>query len=72
MAGQTFSVLVLSCVLVTIWWVLVGKGPGEPEDEEMRITHRWVLVEVVEEYMMEVMVEEERRVRLRAYEAQCD
>ena len=23
MASQTFGVLVLSCVLVTIWWVLV-------------------------------------------------
>ena len=33
-ASQTFGVLVLSCVLVTIWWVLVGGGLGEPEDEE--------------------------------------
>ena len=33
-ASQTFGVLVLSCVLVTIWWVLVGGGLGEPEDED--------------------------------------
>ena len=31
-ASQTFGVLVLSCVLVTIWLVLVGGGLGEPED----------------------------------------
>ena len=24
----------LSCVLVTIWWVLVGGELGEPEDED--------------------------------------
>ena len=33
-ASQTFGVLVLSCVLVTIWWVLIGGGLGEPEDED--------------------------------------
>jgi len=32
-ASQTFGVLVLSCILATIWWVLVGGGLGEPEDE---------------------------------------
>ena len=32
-ASQTFGILVLSCVLVTIWWVLIGGGLGEPEDE---------------------------------------
>jgi len=34
MASQIFGILVLSCVLVTIWWVLVGGGLGEPEDED--------------------------------------
>ena len=33
-ASQTFGVLMLSCVLVTIWWILVGGGLGEPEDED--------------------------------------
>ena len=33
-ASQTFGVLVLSCVLVTIWWALVGGGLREPEDED--------------------------------------
>jgi len=33
-AGHTFGVLVLSCVLVTIWWVLVGGELGEPEDDD--------------------------------------
>jgi len=33
-ANQTFDILVLSCVLVTIWWVLVGGGLGEAEDED--------------------------------------
>ena len=32
-ASQTFGVLVLSCVLVTIWWVLVGEGLGVAEDD---------------------------------------
>jgi len=31
--SQTFGVLVLSCVLVTIWWVLIVRGLGEPKDE---------------------------------------
>ena len=33
-ASQTFGVLVLSCVLVTIWWVLIGEGLGGPEDKD--------------------------------------
>jgi len=33
-ANQIFGVLVLSCVLVIIWWVLVEGGLGEPEDED--------------------------------------
>jgi len=33
-ASQTFGILVLSCVLVTIWWVLIGRGLGEPNDED--------------------------------------
>jgi len=33
-ASQTFGVLVLSCILVTIWCVLIGGGQGEPEDED--------------------------------------
>ena len=33
-ASQTFGVLVLSCILVTICWVLLGGGLGEPEDED--------------------------------------
>jgi len=33
-ASQTFGVLVLSCVLMTIWWVLVGEGLGEHEDKD--------------------------------------
>ena len=33
-ASQTFGILVLSCVLVTIWWVLVGGRLGEPENED--------------------------------------
>ena len=33
-ASQTFGVLVLSYVLVTIWWVLIGGGLGEPEDDD--------------------------------------
>jgi len=33
-ASQTFSVVVLSCILVTIWWVLVGGGLREPKDED--------------------------------------
>ena len=34
MASQIFGVLVLSCVLMTIWWVLVGGGLGAAEDED--------------------------------------
>ena len=33
-ASQTFDILVLSCVLVTIWWVLIGEELGEPENED--------------------------------------
>ena len=33
-ARQTFGVLVLSCVLLTIWWVLVGGRLGKLEDED--------------------------------------
>ena len=33
-ASQTFGVLVLFCVLVTIWWVLVGGRLGDAEDED--------------------------------------
>ena len=33
-ASQTFGVLMLSFVLVTIWWVLIGGGLGESEDED--------------------------------------
>ena len=33
-ASQTFGVLVLSDVLVIIWWVLVGEGLGELEDKD--------------------------------------
>ena len=32
--SQTFGVLVLSYVLMTIWWFLVGGELGEPEDDE--------------------------------------
>ena len=34
MASQTFGALVLSYILVTIWWVLVGGGLREPKDED--------------------------------------
>ena len=57
--NQTFGILVLSCVLVTIWWVLKGGGLGEPEVRTMRRTHQRVLVKVVE-YVMEVVVAEEK------------
>ena len=33
-ASQTFDNLVLSCILVTIWWVLIGGELGEAEDED--------------------------------------
>ena len=32
-ASQTFGVLVLSCIHLTIWCVLIGGGLGEPEDK---------------------------------------
>ena len=32
--NQTFGVMVLSYVLMTIWWVLIGGRLGEPEDED--------------------------------------
>jgi len=32
--SQTFDILVLICVPVTIWWVLIEGKLGEPEDEE--------------------------------------
>jgi len=32
--SETFGVLMLSCVLMTIWWVLIGGGLGEDEDED--------------------------------------
>ena len=34
MASQTFGILVLSYVLMTIWWVLVGGRLGEAGDED--------------------------------------
>ena len=49
----------LSCVLLTIWWVLVGGRLGEPEDEDDEKDSSAVLVEVVEEYVIEVVVQEE-------------
>ena len=58
-ASQTFGVLVLSCVLVTIWWVLIGGDWESLRMRTMRRTHRRVLVEVVE-YVMEMVVEEEK------------
>ena len=59
--SQTFGVLVLSYVLVTIWWVLVGGGLGEPEDEDEEKDSSAGASEVVEkEYVMEVVVEEEK------------
>jgi len=33
-ASQTFGILVLSCVLMAIWWVLAGGTLEEPEDED--------------------------------------
>ena len=33
-ASQTFGALVLSYVLMTIWWVLIGVGLGEAEVED--------------------------------------
>ena len=61
LASQIFGVLVLFCVLVIIWWVLIGRGLGESKMRTMRTTHRRVLEEVVErKYVMEVVVEEEK------------